>query len=62
MATIPFVSTVFFAVSAIFLVVSYRDYLKHGSTMTIARKIWLRMALIFALVATGLYVLPRYLH
>lgn len=57
MPIIPIVSTVFFVISVIFLVVSIRDYMKHGSTMTIARRIWLRMALIFAVVGSGLYLM-----
>jgi len=62
MAIIPFVSSVFFAISVIFLIISFRDYVKNGRTMTIARRIWLRMALIFAIVGIGLYILRTYLH
>ena len=57
MQIVSFVSIVFIGISIIFLAVSLRDYLKNGSTMTIARRVWLRMALIFALVGIGLYFL-----
>ena len=56
------VCAAFLAISIFFLLVSFTDCLKHGSKMTIARRIWLRMALIFALVGIGLYVLHRYQH
>ena len=56
MQIVSFVSIVFIGISIIFLAVSLRDYLKNVSTMTIARRVWLRMALIFALVGIGLYV------
>jgi len=57
MQIVSFVSIVFIGISIIFLAVSLRDYLKNGSTMTIARRVWLRMALIFAVVGIGLYFL-----
>ncbi|NVN91253.1 MAG: hypothetical protein HXX11_11720 [Desulfuromonadales bacterium] len=62
MRIVSIVSLVFIGISVIFLAVSLRDYLENRSRMTIARKVWLRMALIFALVGTGLYVLQGYLH
>jgi len=57
MQIVSFVSIVFIGISIIFLAVSFRDYLKNGSSMTIARRVWLRMALIFAVVGIGLYFL-----
>jgi len=57
MQIVSFVSIVFIGISIIFLAVSFRDYLKNGNSMTIARRVWLRMALIFALVGIGLYFL-----
>ena len=57
MQIVSFVSIVFIGISIIFLAVSFRDYLKNGSAMTIARRVRLRMALIFALVGIGLYFL-----
>ncbi len=59
---IPVVSIIFLAISVIFLIASFRDFIKSGKEMTIARRIWLRMALIFALAATGLYILHTYKH
>jgi L-cystine uptake protein TcyP (sodium:dicarboxylate symporter family) len=62
MAVIPFVSALFIAIAIIFLVVSFLDYIKNGSRMTIARKVWLRLAFIFTAVGCGLYLLRTYLH
>ena len=44
------------AVAVVFLCGAVRDYLKEEGKMTIARRIWLRMALIFAGVGIGLYL------
>jgi hypothetical protein len=55
MQTLPSLSVVFIAISIIFLGVAFRDYLKTEGKLTIARKIWIRMALIFAGVGLGLY-------
>jgi hypothetical protein len=54
------VSVIFLAI-AILLIASFRDYLKSKGEKTIARRIWLRMALIFAAVAVGLYFLNHFL-
>lgn len=62
MRIVSLVSLVFIGISIVFLAVSLRDVLHNGSRMTIARRVWLRMALIFALVATGLYVVQGYLE
>ena len=48
---------VFVAIAVIFIGVTFRDYLKAEGKMTIARKIWIRMAFIFAAVGIGLYFL-----
>jgi hypothetical protein len=40
----------------VFLGISFRDYLKTEGKLTIARKIWIRMAFIFAGVGIGLYL------
>jgi hypothetical protein len=57
MQTLSVVSIVFIAISLIFLVISFRDYLRYGKQKTIARKVRLRMAIIFAAVGIGLYFL-----
>ena len=51
----PSLSIVFVAIAVIFIGVTFRDYLKSEGKMTIARKIWIRMAFIFASVGIGLY-------
>jgi len=53
----PSLSIVFVAIAVIFIGVTFRDYLKAEGKMTIARKIWIRMAFIFAAVGIGLYFL-----
>jgi len=51
---------VFVAIAVVFLGISFRDYLKTEGKLTIARKIWLRMAFIFAGVGIGLYVVHTF--
>lgn len=47
---------IFIAIAVVFVGVSLRDYLKTEGKLTIARKIWIRMAFIFAGVGIGLYL------
>jgi hypothetical protein len=42
------IGIIFVAIAVIFVGVAFRDYLKRGDKLTIARKIWIRMAFIFA--------------
>jgi polyferredoxin len=53
---------VFVALAVVFLGISFRDYLKTEGKLTIARKIWLRMAFIFAGVGIGLYLVHTFLR
>jgi hypothetical protein len=53
---------VFIAIAVIFLGVTFRDYLKAEGKMTIARKVWLRIAFIFAGVGIGLYLVQAFLR
>jgi hypothetical protein len=39
---------IFIALSVVFLGISFHDYLKTEGKLTIARRIWIRMAFIFA--------------
>lgn len=55
MDTIPPLSIVFVAISVIFLGLTFRDYLKSEEKLTIARKVWIRISLIFAAVGIALY-------
>jgi len=50
------IAVVFVAIAIFFLGAVLRDYLKTEGKLTIARKIWLRLAFIFAGVAVGLYL------
>ena len=54
-------SIVFVAIAIIFIGVALRDYLKAEGKMTIARKIWIRMAFIFAAVGIGLFMVQNFL-
>ena len=49
------IGIVFVAIAVIFTGVALRDYLMAEGKMTIARKIWIRMAFIFAAVGIGLF-------
>lgn len=55
MQSLPSLGIVFVALAVVFLGVVFWDYLKVEGKMTIARKIWLRMAFTFAGVGIGLY-------
>ncbi|MFV1950903.1 MAG: hypothetical protein ACC630_02930 [Nitrospinota bacterium] len=50
----------FIALAIVFLGVALRDYLKTEEKMTIARKIWIRIAFIFAGVGIGLYFVQAF--
>jgi hypothetical protein len=53
---------VFIAIAIIFLIVAFRDYLKTEGKMTISRKVWLRIAFIFACVGIGLFLLQAFIR
>jgi hypothetical protein len=57
-----FVGTVFIAISVIFLTATFRGYLISEGKMTISRRVWLRLALIFAVVGIGLYFLKIFIN
>jgi hypothetical protein len=54
-------SIVFVAIAVIFVGAALRDYLKADGKLTIARKIWIRMAFIFAAVGIGLFFVQIFL-
>ena len=56
----PSLGIVFVAIAVVFLGISFRDYLKTEGKLTIARKIWIRMAFIFAGVGIGLYLVHTF--
>lgn len=49
------IGIVFIAIAVIFIGAAFRDYLITEGKMTIARKIWIRIAFIFAAVGIGLF-------
>jgi hypothetical protein len=53
---------VFIAIAVIFLGIAFRDYLKAEGKLTIARKVWIRIAFIFAGVGIGLYFLQIFVR
>jgi hypothetical protein len=53
-------SIVFVAIAIIFISVALRDYLNAEGKMTIGRKIWIRMAFIFAAVGIGLFFVQMF--
>ena len=55
------VSVVFVAIAVIFIGVALRDFLKAEGKATIARTIWIRMAIIFAAVGIGLFFVQIFL-
>ena len=62
MQNLPSLGIVFVALAGIFIGIALRDYLNAEGKMTIARKVWLRMAFIFICVGIGLYFLQIVLH
>ena len=54
-------SVVFVAIAVIFIAAAFRDYLKAEGKMTIGRKVWIRMAIIFAVVGVGLFFIQIFL-
>ncbi len=62
MSIFPNLGIVFIAIALIFLIVSFRDYLRAEGKMTIARKVWLRIAFIFACVGIGLFLLQTFIR
>ena len=48
-------SIIFVAIAVIFVGVALRNSLKEDGKLTIARRIWIRMAFIFAAVGIGLF-------
>jgi hypothetical protein len=56
----PSLSIVFVAIAVIFIGAAFRDYLKTEEKMTIARKIWIRMAFILASIGIGLYFVRNF--
>lgn len=60
MNIIPPVEYIFTAIALILSIVALRDYIKAGKTISIACKIRLRLAVIFIIVAIGLYILHNF--
>jgi hypothetical protein len=60
MLTTPGVAIVFVAVAVIFVSLTLRDYLIGEAKLNPARKAWLRIAIIFAAVAIGLFIVNTF--
>jgi len=56
------IGIVFVSIAVILIGIALRDYLNAEGKMTIARKIWLRIAFIFAWVGIGLFFLEIFLR
>jgi hypothetical protein len=56
-AMVPSLGPVFVGLGVIFVAVCLRDYLKTEGKLTPARKTWLTIAAIFAVVGIALFVL-----
>jgi uncharacterized membrane protein YeiH len=56
------ISIIFIAISVIFVGIAFRDYLNAENKMTIRRKIWIRMAFIFAAVGIVLFFAQIFLR
>ena len=50
------IGIIFVALAVVFVGIALRDSLNASGQLTVARKIWIRMAFIFAGVGIGLYV------
>ena len=55
------ISVIFVALAVVFIGLSLRDALKASGQLTIARKVWIRMAFIFAAVAIGLNMVQMFI-
>jgi len=51
------IGIIFVALAVVFVGIALRDYLKTTGKMTIAQKVWIRMAFIFAGVGIGLFLI-----
>ena len=60
MLTRSIVSIMFLIVAAILIAASFRNFSKSKGEKTVARKIWLRMALVFAVAGVGLCFLNHF--
>jgi hypothetical protein len=56
MQTTPNLGIVFAALAAIFVALAVRDFLNAEGKLTPARRTWLRIAIIFAIVSIGLFI------
>lgn len=61
MRTAPVLGLVFVILAVIFFSLSIRDYLKAEERLHVARKAWMRIAVIFAGVGIGLFVMQVFL-
>ncbi|RJR20283.1 MAG: hypothetical protein C4581_03635 [Nitrospiraceae bacterium] len=52
---------IFAAIALILFTIAARDYFKAGNTISIACKIRLRLAVIFIIVAIGLFILHNFI-
>jgi hypothetical protein len=59
-SSVPGVTFLFAALAVVFAVLAARDRLRAGGKPTAARKTWLRMTIIFSIVAIGLFVWHTY--
>jgi hypothetical protein len=57
MPALPSLSPVFVAAAVIFIGIAVKDFLRQEGKLTPARKAWLHIALVFAAVGIGLYLL-----
>jgi hypothetical protein len=56
------IAYIFIAISVIFIGIAIRDYLIAENKMTIGRKIWIRMAFIFAGVGIALFFVQIFIR
>lgn len=61
MITKSIVSIIFLIVAAILAIASVVNYIKTKGEKTVARRIWIRMAFIFAAVAVILFLINHFL-
>ena len=55
------IGILFLALAVVFLAAAFRDYLRTGATPSSARRTWLRVAIIFAMVGMGLQFVHLFL-
>jgi len=62
MITKSIVSVIFIIVAAVLVVASIVNYVKTGGEKTVARRVWIQLAFVFAAIAVVLFFVNHFLQ